>query len=137
MNPNQFSNKNVILHEPVKNQIFNDSTFIRLVYSNNVITTNGIHLRLDIKGITTERKFNKTNVVFNIYNNRELIESVQQIEEHILSSADVKNKSPVYSLREMLAIGRINIHDFSDTIILKISGIWETEHSYGVTYKFV
>ena len=76
-------------------------------------------------------------MVFNIYNNRELIDSVQQIEEHILSSADIQNKSPVYSLREMLAIGRINIHDFSDTIILKISGVWETENSYGVTYKFV
>ncbi len=135
MNPDQFANENVVLHEPVKNQIFNDSTFARIVYSNNVITTSGIHLKLDIKGITMDKRFNKANVQYNIYNNGDLISVVQQIEFALLSS--VINKSPVYGLHSELISGRIIVHDCTDVIVLKISGIWETDTRCGITYKFV
>ncbi len=135
MNLNQYSNDNVILNEPVKNQIFNDSTFSRIVYSNHIITTNGIHLKLDIKGVSVDKKLYKNNVLFNIYNNRDLITCVQSIETLILSSYD--KKDPIYTLRNELNSGRITVHDCKEHIVLKISGVWETELNCGITYKFI
>ncbi len=135
MKLDQYSNDNIILNEPVKNQIFNDSTFSRIVYSNNTITTNGIHLKLDFKGVSIDRKFNKNNVQFNIYNNRDLIASIQTIESRLLSNYD--KKDPIYSLTSELNIGRITVHDYKENIVLKISGVWETEFNCGITYKFI
>jgi hypothetical protein len=135
MNPDQFTCENVVLHEPVKNQIFNDSTFARIVYSNNIITTAGIHFKLDIKGATMEKRSAKTNFQFNIYNNSCLIASVEQIERALLSTIDAK--TPVYGLHNELVSGRIAVHDYTDTIVLKISGVWETDTNCGITYKFV
>ncbi len=135
INPSQFINEHVILSEPVKNQVFNDSTFSRIVYSNNAITTNGIHLRLDMKGVTTDKKFNKITVYFNIYNNRDLIDTVRLMEQQLLSS--FTKKVPVYALYNELMSGRIIVHDVKNNIVLKISGVWETDINCGVTYKFV
>ncbi len=135
MKPNQFLNENVVLHEPVKNQIFNDSTFSRIVYSNNLITTNGIHFILNIKGATLDKKFNKHHLHFNVYANRELIESMHSIERQLLF--DNKRVNRNYALSDELACGRISVHDFKETVILKISGIWETEYNCGITYKFI
>jgi hypothetical protein len=135
INPSQFTNDHVMWNEPVKNQIFNDSTFSRIVYSNSAITTNGIHLRMDLKGITTDKKFNKTTVHFNIYNNRDLIDFVKLMEQQLLSP--FTNKVPNYALYNELICGRIVTHDSKDNIVLKISGVWETDVNCGVTYKFI
>ena len=135
MNTDQFNYENVVLHEPVKNQIFNDSTFMRIVYSNNIITTSGVYLKLDIKGASMEKRFNKTTIVFNVYNNTTMISRLQIIERLFLST--IKNRVPVYGIFNELITGRIVVHDYTDTIVLKISGVWETDTNCGVTYKFV
>ena len=135
MNPAQFAIEHVVFHEPVKNQIFNDSTFTRISYSNNIITSSGIHLKMDFKGTTIDKRFNKKNIQYNIYNNAELLAVVQEIERSILSA--IPTKSHVYGLHSDLSSGRITVHDCADTILLKISGIWETDTSCGITYKFV
>lgn len=130
MNPTQFNNDNVILNEAY------NASFTRLVYSNHIITTVGVQIKMDIKCITLEKRGNKTNIQFNIYNNRELITTIQRIEQALLLSKN-SNKYPVYAIYNELILGRISIHDYTDVIVLKISGIWETDTSYGVTYKFI
>jgi hypothetical protein len=135
MSPTQFVNENVCFNEPVNNQIFNDSTFARIIYSNNVITTNGVYLKLDIKGATVDKRFNKTTLQFNIYNNGDLIAHIQTIEHLLLST--IKNRTPIYNIYNELVSGRIFVHNHKDVVVLKISGIWETELNCGITYKFV
>jgi hypothetical protein len=171
MNPIQFKGEHVVLNEPVKNQIFNDSTFTRIVYSNNVITINGIVLKLELtpllfenkhsgsfsrntdnaclvsvkndcavrilqhsKNTSVDKRFNRANIHFNVFNNRELIEIMRTIEHQLLSA--IQNKTPVYGLYNELSSGRIVVHDYNDIIVIKISGIWETELNCGITYKF-
>lgn len=53
-------------------------------------------------------------------------------------------KTPVYSLKTQLHGGAFKIHreDYTKTpilnrYILKISGVWESTHSYGITYKCI
>ena len=55
---------------------------------------------------------------------------------------EINNKIPQYKIHEQLQNGNIKI--FTDignkqtsSFILKISGIWETQYNYGLTYKFI
>jgi len=71
---------------------------------------------------------------------KELIEKIKTIEETILKKYNVK-KTPFLKIYEQIRYGFIKI--FNDignqphyNLVLKISGIWETETNYGLTYKF-
>jgi len=73
---------------------------------------------------------------------RSFIENIRQIEESIIKKSNIIHKTPQFKLYEQVKNGNIKI--FSDTIektnnlfMLKISGIWETDQFYGVTYKFI
>ena len=75
-------------------------------------------------------------------NHKDVIEGVKTIEDNLLKKINVKNKFAQNKIYDQLKNGNIKI--FSDvnqktyvnTFLLKISGIWETETQYGVTYKF-
>ena len=71
---------------------------------------------------------------------------MKSIEESILDKIFINNKKPVFRLYEQLNSGNIKL--FKDNLkshkinsdnefIIKISGIWENEYEYGITYKFV
>jgi hypothetical protein len=78
----------------------------------------------------------------NIHENKEVIDRIRHIEETILQKYDTSNKIPHYKIFEHIRNGNIKI--FCDIVpknttilVLKISGIWETQSSYGLTYKFI
>jgi hypothetical protein len=71
-----------------------------------------------------------------------MIDNIKIIEEDILKKYEIKDKIPQFKIYEQLKNGNIKI--FSDltnktnvSFILKISGIWETQIHYGLTYKFI
>jgi hypothetical protein len=86
-------------------------------------------------------------------NNRTNTESIMKLEETILQMYGFTcvNKKPVYSLKTQLHNGMFKIHQLLTTdtttthndhiytsqnkFILKISGVWENTHNYGITYK--
>jgi hypothetical protein len=72
----------------------------------------------------------------------EIIDRLKIIEENILKKIDIKNKVPQLKIHEQLKSGNIKL--FNDINVktkcvftLKISGIWETQMSFGLTYKFI
>lgn len=99
-------------------------------------------------------------------NNRKVIEIFKFIERDILETLNIPGKTVSYKLYEQLTTNNFKyfpLSDYSDrkteiqycntskknnmkykdksyvlpdTFILKISGIWVTEKSYGITYKF-
>ena len=103
---------------------------------------NGINLFVSLNDISVEKYYNKYKCAFNVNTHKELIDSIKIIEEGILKNVDIKHKIPQYKVYEQVRNGNIKI--FSDNIekinnnlfMLKISGIWETETHYGITYKF-
>ena len=44
INMNQYDENNIFFCEPIKNNIMNDGTFIRIIYSTNNIVLNGIYI---------------------------------------------------------------------------------------------
>jgi hypothetical protein len=137
----QYDNKYVIFCEPIKNNVMNDGNFIRILYSNDIMSLNGIYLYINLHDITCEKYYNKFKCSFNISNYKELIEKLKFLEEDILKKYR-SIKTPSYKIYDQLKSGYIKI--FSDignksscSFILKISGIWETANNYGLTYKFL
>lgn len=137
----QYDNNNIFFCEPIKNNIMNDGNFIRILYSNDMMTLNGVYLLINLNDITCEKYYNKFKCNFNTSNHKELIEKLKIIEEEMLKKYKT-NKIPSYKIYEQIRSGYIKL--FSDTgnktncqFILKISGIWETQSNYGLTYKFI
>jgi len=137
----QYNSNNLFFCEPIKNNIMTEGKFIRILYSNDHITLNGVYILIDLYDILCEKYYNKYKCIFNIINHKEIIDSLKLIEEEILKKYET-NKIPSYKIYEQIKTGYIKI--FSDitnnknySFILKISGIWETYSNYGLTYKFI
>lgn len=142
----EFNKDHIFLQEPVKNNIIDDSKFIRIIYSNNIFVINTVYIIFNLHIIQIENYFNKYKFIFNIKQNTKPINQFKSIEESILDKIFINNKKPVFRLYEQLNSGNIKL--FKDSLklhktysdnefIIKISGIWENEYEYGITYKFV
>lgn len=138
----QYDNNFVMLCDPIKNNIMSEGNFIRILYSTPNITLNGIYIVITLNNITCEKYFSKYRCFFNTLLHKELLDRLQIIEENILSKYRTIDKIPQYKIYEQIKNGNIKI--FNDVgnksvchFILKISGIWETQNNYGLTYKFI
>ena len=141
----QYNSNYISFCEPIKNNIIDDSNFIRIFYSTPYIIFNGVYLLIELNDVIFEKHYNKYKCVFDITNNLTLIEKIRSIEEEILKKYELRQKNPQYKIYEQIRNGNIKI--FGDHLkiynhsnhlfILKISGIWETNISYGLTYKFI
>jgi hypothetical protein len=147
----QYNTNYVYFLEPIKNNIMNNSSFIRIIYSDSLFMLNGIFLLVNIDNIITEKYYNKIKCTFNITDYTSIIYKIKQIEESILNKISITNKTKKYKIYEQLISGCIRIfcdEDYNKLInnpvktnnnkfILKISGFWETDYELGLTYKFV
>jgi len=137
----QYNDKNTFFCEPIKNNIMNEGNFIRILYSTQHFILNGIYLFINLQDITCEKFYSKYKCNFNISVHKEIIDKLKQIEEQLLKKYNT-NRIASYKIYEQLKSGFIKI--FTDvgnrsqcSFILKISGIWETQYNYGLTYKFL
>ena len=138
---NQYDEKSIFFCEPIKNNIMNDGNFIRILYSTHNIVLNGVYLLVDLHDIVCEKYFNKYKCSFNILNHKDIIDNLKIIEEEILKKYKT-HKPPSHKIYEQIKCGYIKIfsdvgNNTSGSFILKISGIWETQLNYGLTYKFI
>ena len=141
----QYDEKFVFFCEPIKNNIMNDGNFIRILYSNELFVLNGIYLIFSINSMNVEKYYNKYKITFDKQANNDIIEQIRIIEENIIKKICIKNKTPQFKIYEQLKNGNIKIFfehkddiiTMNNTFLLKISGIWDTDMSYGVTYKFI
>ena len=138
-----FKLENVFFQDSVKNTVMDNSNFIRTLYSTNLFTLNGIFLKTKINTSYVEKYFNKYKCIFDKELNRTVIDKMLLIEKNILQKVEIKDKNAAYRIEDQLLGGNIKL--FTDNLekslenqyIFKISGIWETETDYGVTYKFM
>lgn len=138
---NQYNIKNVFYSEAIKNNVICDSNFIRIIYSTSNVSLNGIALDIPIINPTIDKYFNKYKCIFNIIVNNQIIEQLTTLEYDLLNMYLCKDKIPQYKIGEQMQNG--TIHFFANNLkknnlyILKISGIWFNETTYGLTYKFI
>ena len=136
----QFDEDYLFFCEPIKNNIMAEGNFIRILYSSDLFTLNGIYLLLKINNMHIEKYYNKYRYIFDIHSHLDIIEKVREIENNILNKVG-SDKMPQHKIVEQLQNGHVKIIadkiEKGNNLLLKISGIWETETEYGITYKFM
>ena len=138
----QYENKYIYFCDPIKNNIMTEGNFIRILYSTPSVLLNGIYLFVTINDFTCEKYYNKYRCFFNVNAHKEQVLKLKEIEENILEKINIKKKTPQMKIYEQLANGNVKVFNeisnkSSGSFILKISGIWETQFNYGLTYKFI
>ena len=140
LNKEDFSIDNVYFYEPIKNSIIENSSFIRLIYSNELMAINGIYIKIDFDNVTKTNDFSKQKITININDNAKIINYIKCIEYEILEKINIQQKRKIYKINEQLMTGYIKHlidNKYANSFILKISGIWESENDYGLTFKFI
>lgn len=137
----QYEDHYVHLCEPIKNNIISDGNFFRIIYSTQDVTLNGIYLLIELKNVMCEKHYNKYKYSFNVNAHNDVIDNIKKIEESLLNKIKF-NKNPCYKIYEQFTNGNIKLFTESPSnknmrVVLKMSGIWENETNYGLTYKFI
>ncbi len=138
----------IIINNKTKNNIMNNSDFLRIYYSDEYMTTNGLFISFKLKNIIIDKYFNKIKCHIDKSDfNKNVINQLLRIEKNILNKMTEQYSEPVYRIEEQLKQNYIKIFP-SETMelrkynnlnfLLKISGIWSTDihKKYGLTFRF-
>lgn len=140
---NKFDVNKIIFLDSVKNTVINNGYFYRLLYSDEYFSLNSIYFTLDIKTKSIDRYFNKVKFNFEIHQNEKEIKIFEKIENDLLKKMNIPKKKPVFKIKELFRNNYFKLfHNssepiYSNHLLLKVSGIWETSSEYGITYKIV
>jgi hypothetical protein len=142
-NIDQYNENYIHFCEPIKNNIMYEGTFNRILYSTPYFSLNGVYLHIQLIYCLNDSSSNKNKCSYDIKSNIAVINEIKKIEMNILEHYSNTTKTPQYKLYEQLMSGSIKLHaknnanTSNNKFILKISGIWETNNFYGLTYKFI
>lgn len=140
LNKENYSIDNVYFYDPIKNSVIENSNFIRIIYSNSSVSINGIFIKIEFDFINKTNDFTKQKIIINPYDNQKIINYIKTIEYDIIEKINIKNKKKIYKIYEQLMSGyikNIDNNNYTNNFILKISGLWESEKEYGLTFKFI
>ena len=116
--PEQYNENYVFLCEPIKNNVMNDSSFIRIIYSTPNVILNGIYISFTLNNINCDNYYAKYRCWFNYDDHREMFDKINQIECGILQNANILHKTPQNKLCEQFKSGNIN------TVALPATGLF-------------
>ena len=117
-----------------------------------LFSLNGIYIIFNFKNIQKIIQNNKIKTTFDLNNSYNLqnINFIKKLEDDLLNNNTIKNKKPYFKLKDQIIQGNLkntnnnyienkNLHykNNEEDFILKISGIWESEMEYGLTYKIL
>ena len=138
----QFDIENIFILESKDNIVIN-GIFIKILYSTNFFTMNGIFLNLPLLQYDI-RNFNGKNIVyFDINKNMDIISKFSKLENdiiHFYIKNKPSNKKIIYTFENQLKNGMMKFYTSSFSkkkFYVKISGIWETTTDIGITYKLI
>jgi len=138
LNYDEIAYNNIFFNDAVKNTVINDSNFIKIIYSNKDLILNGIYIKINI--YKNNNNNNNNNIINDIdNNNNNIINDIDNLEKYILTLYN-NIKICNYKIKDQLGylIAKLNTSNKNMfSYILKISGIWETQTTIGITYKFI
>ncbi len=140
-NIDKFKMDNIFFQGAIKNTVIDNSIFIRIIYSDEMFSMNGIFIDMPIEIISTERYYNKYKCLFEVSNNINEITKIIALEQNLLKKLNIQNKIMKFNISEQLKTGHIKLFSSESVnpgtkIILKISGVWENDIEFGLTFKF-
>lgn len=146
-NINNIDYNNIIISDPIKNSMLEQSLFYKFLYSKEYVTFNGIFLLFKLQDI----QYNKDKIIFNSKINNKTLDQIIKIEKNLFDLFNSK-KNKNYKLKEIITNNNIkfnnsdvdNVDNYTDFnslkdnfFILKLSGFWETNENIGLTFKII
>lgn len=119
------------------NYIKNTDYFIKLYYHTHFFSMYGISILIPFTNIIKSSFLNYSKISFNVSVNNELLKTIINIEINILKNIDKQKK---YLLSNEIKQGSVKTNNnikHKNKLVLKIIGIWETDYSCGLKYKFM
>ena len=140
---------NIIINSYINNSIIPNSKYYKIIYSNEYFSTYSLYIDIKFKSIKLNLS-NNTIYIDHNDENKHIIDKISNIEHSILNRFN-KDKNINYKLNELLNNRYIkytlksnntnfycdSYKEYDKSIILKISGIWESNISYGIIFKFL
>jgi hypothetical protein len=141
--------ESIIINEAVKNSVLQYNNFYKLIYSTNIVVLTSIFIIFELTHVSIENdsiSFNKNNTNFEVFN------KLIALEEYLLKLLN-SHKTKLYKFKEIYdnKTFRFVFNEFNEILennvntintknnhfILKISGLWESKESIGLTFKFI
>ena len=118
---NNINENNIYFHDPIKNTVINNGYFIRILYSDKYIISNGIQLQFlnNISHYNIQNICSIEKIILNLYNPN--VKHFLKIEDQI--NFNINKYSQCYKDENFF--------------IIKISGIWENQLGIGITSKIL
>ena len=142
----QLSLQNLFFMDSKKNIIM-DGKFTKVLYSDDLLTTNGVSIVIPFHNTSLDKTYNKTMLKFQTSDptNAKLCSELAWIEKYILDyykQITSNTKTSTTTLNDHMKNGNVKIYRDSNAtsikhVIIKISGIWEDQTRVGLTYKFM
>lgn len=119
-----------------------DGYFVKIIYSDDCMTMNGIYLEMPL---ILSSSVHKNMLSIDTVSNKDIIYKLSVIEKQLIQCYmlffGISNKVPSYYLKQQLQSGYIKFYrDYESSksnYYIKISGIWETTDEIGITYKII
>ena len=114
-NINDLKKTNIVVCDPIKNSIIQYSNFYKFIYTNEIVSLNGIYVLFDL------------NLLW--YNNKTKYKKITEFMNNgSIKYTFIDNNTFDYNNKKILNNAKI---------ILKISGIWESGDNIGLTFKII
>jgi hypothetical protein len=132
-----------------KPNLIMNGNFTKINYTHPHFTMNGLFFSIPLTSSFVENASENTHFVhfdMNGSGNKAILESIIKLEYEILQNyTAMNNKIMSRYMYKQLSKGKIkingentvNVHSKNNKIVLKISGVWENETEYGMTFRWV
>ena len=148
LNATKFSLYDIVICDKKRNIVI-DGTFSKIIYSNEFVVMNAIYINIPLISLTLIKSEDEVYLQYNPANptNARIIQDFIKIEYQILdyyTKCNNIHSNIITSLTKRLQSGKFKISNISETdtseqfsVMLKISGIWETSNEIGLASKFI
>ena len=135
--------ENIFFLSPQTNKVIQKSTYIKFIYSNELVSLNGVYFYINLPIKEINNKYNKYIISFDL-KNFELYDEIIKCEETILNKYST-DKLKVVNLKKQIESEKLSFYSNSSInsslqiipLLFKISGIWETQKEIGLSYKII
>ena len=137
LNSYDLDKTNIVLGNKETNLIGDYKFFYKLFYSTNYYVMNGICIKLNLVNYKQGVFYNYIKINYNLQNNINLINLLGEVEKNILSNVPSVIKNNLYNdlMCGVIKIQKKSIYP-TRQLVLRITGVWETNDNCGITYKF-
>ena len=125
--------KNISFYKPIQNKIAHYTNFYKILYNIEIFTLNTLIIKVDVNDIHVVKENNIYKVSFTI--NPLFLEKLKLFEMSMLDHFNLMKKKIMYSYNKFSNRLTYNTSSSITNIVLRISGIWESDNQIGITSK--